>query len=102
MLIITTSSTVPCPGFSTNPTAETYSQILDGLPLAQVATHQRYHQHWDVHPINRHVALCPGVEEAARNFRAKFEIDLLKFDTKVCRPKHRRFVLLDACADSGN
>jgi hypothetical protein len=40
----------------TNPAAETYTQILDGLPVAQVANDQRYHQLWDVHPISRHVA----------------------------------------------
>lgn len=64
---------------------ETYGQIIDGVPLYHVAHGQQGHRIYIGHPLERHNALCPGVVDAARQFRAEFSMETLKFDTKVGR-----------------
>jgi hypothetical protein len=65
---------------------ETCAQIADGLPLARVAYDQYYRsKRDDDHPISAHTSLCPGAEEAARDFLSGFAIGMLDFDVKVSR-----------------
>ena len=67
---------------------ETYSQIIDGLPLASVAFDQYGQRCPNPHPIARHTSLCPGALETAREFLSVFGIGTLDFDVKVGHP-HR-------------
>ncbi|KAK4043659.1 hypothetical protein C8A01DRAFT_43415 [Parachaetomium inaequale] len=65
---------------------ETYAQIIDGLPLADVAHNQWTSPHVRLppdHPINRHTSLCPGVLERTEQYRSEFGIHTLEFDENV-------------------
>lgn len=62
---------------------EAYSQIIDGVPLCDVARGQQAHRVPIAHPLSSHIALCPGVVDIARQFSADFSMETLKFDTKV-------------------
>jgi hypothetical protein len=62
---------------------QTYSQIIDGVPLCNVARGQQNHRVPLSHPLNNHVTLCPDVVDTARQFRADFSMETLKFDTKL-------------------
>jgi len=78
---------------STNIAEITYAQIVDGLPLAEVAqdTSRGAGIH-DDHPLHdAHTKLCDGVFEQTRDFRDNFDPSILKFNptvrlnTKKCR-----------------
>ncbi|KAK4033627.1 hypothetical protein C8A01DRAFT_19463, partial [Parachaetomium inaequale] len=56
---------------------ETYSQIIDGLPLASVAFDKYGQRCPRPHPIARHTSLCPGSLETAHEFLSVFSIDTL-------------------------
>lgn len=61
----------------------TYAQIIDGLPIADVAYDTRSPP-YGAHPLDeRHEELCPGMLEKAREFRAGFQPDILTFKAKV-------------------
>ena len=62
---------------------QTYSQIIDGVPLFGVARGQQKRLVPLAHPINSHVTLRPGVADIVKRFRAEFSMKTLKFDTKV-------------------
>ncbi|CAM1507741.1 Fc.00g045890.m01.CDS01 [Cosmosporella sp. VM-42] len=62
----------------------TYAQIVDGLPLVSVLEDA----YGDAilandHPIRKHKALCPGVLEKTKAFRAEFDPDSLRFDSRL-------------------
>lgn len=61
----------------------TYAQILDGLPTPDVFR-DRYvgPLHID-HPLWQHTELCPGVLERVKEYRAEFNPQNLRFDSKV-------------------
>ncbi|KAK8030214.1 hypothetical protein PG993_011505 [Apiospora rasikravindrae] len=62
----------------------TYAQLLDGLPLAEVAFESNYDPLHNKHPIRQvHQQLCPGIMEEARKFRDEFKLETLQFDAKV-------------------
>ncbi len=67
----------------TEPAELTYAQIIDGLPIGDVAfdvTTRPYAGH----PINdAHEELCPGMLDKAREFRDGFSPDILTFDEPV-------------------
>lgn len=64
----------------------TYAQILDGLPMIDVFR-DRYSSGLDIrHPLYQHTALCPGVFERMRKYRAGFDTQSLKYDDKVALP----------------
>lgn len=69
---------------STDIAEVTYAQILDGVPLAEVAN-DRYSPHFvDLrHPVQRHTSLCPGVIEQTKAFRSSFDPGILEFDSRV-------------------
>ncbi|KAK7433028.1 hypothetical protein QQZ08_000501 [Neonectria magnoliae] len=61
----------------------TYAQILDGLPMIDVFR-DRYSSGLDIrHPLYQHTALCPGVFERMRKYRAGFDAQSLKYDDKL-------------------
>jgi hypothetical protein len=68
---------------STDLALQTYSQIVDGLPLASVAFDQYGNARERRHPIARHTSLCPGAMETARKFLSEFDISTLDLDDKV-------------------
>jgi hypothetical protein len=62
---------------------QTYSQIIDGVPLCGVARGLQNHRVLLGHPLESHVTLCPDVADTAIQFKANFNMETLKFDTKV-------------------
>ena len=68
---------------STDLALTTYAQVLDGLPLSDVAWDRTSHKLHPQHPINSHDELCPGVLESARSLRDDFDVCSLHFDNKV-------------------
>ncbi|KAH8194167.1 hypothetical protein TruAng_011668 [Truncatella angustata] len=64
---------------STDLALTTYAQIIDGLPTSDVAWDQYSSKLHRRHPINDHVALCSGVLEKAKEFRADLDLEALRF-----------------------
>lgn len=54
---------------STRLSLETYAQIIDGLPIADVAWDRRSPGIFGNHPIDDHEELCPGAMEKACELR---------------------------------
>lgn len=61
---------------------QTFAQIVDGLPLSEVAW-QSSRKIGPQHPIKSHVVLCNGALEKAVQIRQDFDLATLKFDPKV-------------------
>lgn len=62
----------------------TFAQIVDGLPIADVAWDRRVPGiHGDDHPIEEHPVLCPGVEERTREIRQQLDLSVLEFAPSV-------------------
>jgi len=68
---------------STEIALDTYAQIIDGLPTAEVGFDRRSHHIWDGHAVDEHVELCPGAMEKAREFCPKWHLDMLAFNPQV-------------------
>lgn len=66
---------------STTIAAQTYAQIVDGMPIASVYAED----HWfrEGLPVMQHEELCPGVLEKTRSFRSQFDILSLEVPSKV-------------------
>lgn len=67
----------------------TFAQIVDGLPLSEVAddTYDNGGSLSNIHPLRaKHTQLCPGVLETTRRFRADFDPNILQFDDQASRP----------------
>lgn len=62
---------------------DTFAQIIDGLPLSDVAWDTRGTKLTPQHPINLHTQLCPGTLDKARAYRERFSLDLLSFKPEV-------------------
>ncbi|EXK31270.1 hypothetical protein FOMG_12997 [Fusarium oxysporum f. sp. melonis 26406] len=61
----------------------TYAQIIDGLPLGEVAFESRGGMPHRDHPINHcHDKLCDGILDSTRGFRSTFYPNILKFDSR--------------------
>lgn len=58
---------------STSIAEQTLAQIVDGLPLKDVALDKRVHRHYIEEPVFKHTELCIGVLEKTITFRAAFE-----------------------------
>ena len=58
---------------STSIAEQTLAQIVDGLPLRDVALDKRVHRHRIGEPVFNHTELCPGVLEKTMTFREAFE-----------------------------
>ncbi|KAF9770878.1 hypothetical protein IL306_011507 [Fusarium sp. DS 682] len=62
----------------------TYAQIIDGLPLSDVAEDSSDGGVPEGHPIHEvHNELCPDILDRTREFRDQFSPDVLKFDSRV-------------------
>ncbi|KAK0384085.1 hypothetical protein NLU13_8174 [Sarocladium strictum] len=61
----------------------TYAQIIDGLPLSNIAWDTRGSRLVPWHPINSHETLCPGALEKAKSFRDEFDPNSLVFKPEV-------------------
>lgn len=68
---------------STSIAEQTLAQILDGLPLKDVAWDKRYHRHYFEEPVFHHTELCPDVLEKTINFRETFEPLTLNIPSRV-------------------
>lgn len=68
---------------STDISEQTFAQIVDGLPLKDVALDKRYHRHRTNEPVFNHVKLCPGSLEKARAFRENFEPTAFEIPSRV-------------------
>jgi hypothetical protein len=64
----------------------TYAQIIDGLPIADVAWDRRLPGIMGEHIIDEHETLCPGVMEKAHEYYEKWQPSSL-----MCFPEVGRF-----------
>jgi len=63
---------------------DTFAQIVDGLPIADVAWDQRYPGIFgDDHPIEAHASLCPGVRDKTSAYLKQYDLRSLVFDPKL-------------------
>lgn len=63
---------------------QTYAQIIDGLPIADVAWDRRSPGIFGYeHPIEEHNELCPGAAEKTSAFIQEFDVNSLLFDPKL-------------------
>jgi hypothetical protein len=77
----------------------TYAQIIDGLPIADVAFDRRAH-FCAGHPMdNFHEELCPGMLDRVREFRDGFRPEILTFNSLVSRTEYLQFAI-DEVADT--
>lgn len=51
----------------------TFAQLVDGLPLLEVAGDQLKHRHTEGEPVFKHTELCPGAIEKTRALRRAFD-----------------------------
>lgn len=80
---------------STNIAEVTYAQIVDGLPIADVAYDSAAGGPYDWHPINDvYTQLCPGMLDKIREFRDGFRPEVLQFDSRVRSKRHLRILTL--------
>ncbi|KAG8169222.1 hypothetical protein KVR01_001971 [Diaporthe batatas] len=68
---------------STDIAEQTFAQIIDGLPLKDVAFNLEATQYTRRDPVFTHVELCPGVLEKARMFRDSFDPRAMELRTDV-------------------
>lgn len=68
---------------STEIAEQTFAQIVDGLPLKDVAFGMRIHEYTRKDPVSSHVELCPGVLERTRMLRDAFDPRTLKMRADV-------------------
>ncbi|KAH8180134.1 hypothetical protein LIA77_01653 [Sarocladium implicatum] len=69
---------------STEIAEETYAQIVDGLPIGDVIFDTRGLPPPSDHPMETaHDKLCDGVLEETRKFYQAFDLDTLKFDSRL-------------------
>ncbi|KAF5651749.1 hypothetical protein F25303_3953 [Fusarium sp. NRRL 25303] len=62
----------------------TYAQIIDGLPLGEVAFESRGGMPHSDHPINHcHDKLCDGTLNRTLEFHKTFDPDILQFDSRL-------------------
>ncbi|KAK0752992.1 hypothetical protein B0T18DRAFT_314652 [Schizothecium vesticola] len=61
----------------------TYAQIIDGLPIADVAGDRRVTGIYGDHPIDDHEELCPGALDKAREVSPQWDPATLAFSPRV-------------------
>lgn len=63
---------------------DTFAQIVDGLPIADVAWDKRHPGIFgDDHPIEAHASLCPGVKDKTSACLERYDLRSLVFDPKL-------------------
>jgi hypothetical protein len=63
----------------------TYAQIIDGLPIADIAWDRRLPGIMGEHIIDEHETLCPGALEKAQEYYGNLKPSRLMFDPEVGR-----------------
>ncbi|KAJ4264468.1 hypothetical protein NW762_005668 [Fusarium torreyae] len=63
----------------------TYAQIIDGLPIADVAWDRRLPGIMGEHIIDNHETLCPGALEKAEEYHETWDPRILKFDPQAVK-----------------
>lgn len=74
----------------------TYAQIIDGLPIADVAYDRRFPGLFGDHPIEEHEELCPGALDKARELCKDWSPDAFLFNPEVysiCVPRNKRHLV---------
>ncbi|KAK0739909.1 hypothetical protein B0T21DRAFT_150439 [Apiosordaria backusii] len=61
----------------------TYAQIIDGLPIEDVAWDRRIPAVYGNHPIEHHPDLCPGALERAREYKDQIDFSILSFSPNL-------------------
>lgn len=61
----------------------TYTQIVDGMPLAGVVFESQSPRPPSGHPVYEHTKLCDGVTEKLHRLRQDLELSELEFEPKV-------------------
>lgn len=69
---------------STDIAKTTFAQLVDGLPLSDVAFANSGHRNTIYDPVYRHKVLCPGIREKTESFRKSFEPVAMELDVEVC------------------
>lgn len=64
----------------------TLSQILDGLPVAEVAQENLGTCTWEGHPVFEHKELCDGVLDRFIDIREHLNVGVVNFEAGVSRP----------------
>lgn len=64
---------------------ETYAQIIDGIPVADVAwdLNPRSRRLYDAHPVNGHTELCSAALDKTVKFRNEFDPSTLELKPEV-------------------
>lgn len=68
---------------ATESALESCPQIIDGLPIGDVAWDQRCHGLDPNHPFDEHEEPCPECIEKAQELQKEFDGSTLKFNPKV-------------------
>ncbi|KAF4998914.1 hypothetical protein FGRMN_2845 [Fusarium graminum] len=63
----------------------TYAQIIDGVPIADVAWDRRLPGIMGEHIIDDHETLCPGALEKAEQYYESWDPSILKFDPEAVK-----------------
>ena len=79
---------------ATESALKTLAQIIDSLPIANVAWDQRCHSLDPDHPLDEHEEICPGSIEKAQELRKDFDFSTLKFNPKVSNAQCGHLLLL--------
>lgn len=65
---------------------DTFAQIVNGLPIADVAWDKRHPSIFgDDHPNEAHASLCPGVKDKTSAYLEQYDLHSLVFDPKLIR-----------------
>lgn len=74
----------------------TYAQIIDGLPLGEVAFESRGGMPHSDHPINHcHDRLCDGIMNRTRELHRTFDPKILQFDSRVSIDSRIGFIYIN-------
>lgn len=61
----------------------TFAQLVDGLPLWEVAINMSRHSHTNEEPVCKHTELCPGAMDQARALRQTFDPLIMEIRSDV-------------------
>jgi hypothetical protein len=71
---------------STSPAEITMAQLIDGLPLRDIAREGHTPPIHRVHPLQEHSELCEGVLDRTRAWLGSLEVPKLRIEQSVCQP----------------
>lgn len=68
----------------------TMAQLIDGLPLRNIAKEGRGHTISIGHPLQEHLELCEGALDRTRAWLRALEVSKLRIEHSVCQAYHCR------------